>query len=302
MYQPTALKNGDKIGIISPAGKIEPEKVGIAVTKLEQLGLKVVLGKHVFDEHHQFAGNDLNRLRDFQQMLDDPEIKAIICARGGYGCVRILEHVDFDLFLRNPKWLAGYSDITVFHTYLNNILEVESLHATMPINFSDDISGKSVMTMIDALMGNVVDYKISSNELNRIGNAEGEMIGGNLSILYSLRGTNMDFEPQGKILFIEDVGEELYHLDRMMHNLKMGRKLSELKALVVGGFSLMKDGDPKFGKTANQIIQEAVSNYSYPVIFGFPAGHINDNWALPLGRYVKISMDEHEVNFKWDKR
>jgi muramoyltetrapeptide carboxypeptidase len=132
MYQPTALKNGDKIGIISPAGKIEPEKVGIAVTKLEQLGLKVVLGKHVFDEHHQFAGNDLNRLRDFQQMLDDPEIKAIICARGGYGCVRILEHVDFDLFLRNPKWLAGYSDITVFHTYLNNILEVESLHASCP--------------------------------------------------------------------------------------------------------------------------------------------------------------------------
>ncbi|GAB7089175.1 S66 peptidase family protein [Marinifilum fragile] len=301
MYQPTALEKGDKIGIISPAGKIEPEKVGIAVTMLERLGLKVVLGKHVFDEYHQFAGRDLNRLKDFQQMLDDPDIKAILCARGGYGCVRILEHVDFDLFLRKPKWIIGYSDITVFHSYLNNILDVESLHSVMPINFTDDETGKSVESLCCAIMGNQEDYRIQSHELNRLGIAEGELIGGNLSILYSLRGTNMDFETHGKILFIEDVGEELYHLDRMMHNLRMGGKLSELQALVVGGFSSMKEGDPKFGKSAYEIINEAVENYYYPVVYDFPAGHINDNWTLPLGRYVKIVVDEKEVSFYWDK-
>lgn len=301
MYQPTALEKGDKIGIISPAGKIEPEKVGIAVDMLERLGLKVVLGKHVFDEYHQFAGRDLNRLKDFQQMLDDPDIKAILCARGGYGSVRILEHVDFDLFLRKPKWIIGYSDITVFHSYLNNILEVESLHSVMPINFTDDHTGKSVETLFGAMMGRFVDYKIQAHELNRLGIAEGELIGGNLSILYSLRGTNMDFETHGKVLFIEDVGEELYHLDRMMYNLRMGGKLSELQALVLGGFSGMKEGDPKFGKAAYEIINEAVESYTYPVVYNFPAGHINDNWTLPLGRYVKISVDEKEVSFNWDK-
>lgn len=302
MYQPTALEKGDKIGIISPAGKIEPEKVGIAVDMLERLGLKVVLGKHVFDDYHQFAGRDLNRLKDFQQMLDDPEIKAILCARGGYGSVRILEHVDFDLFLRKPKWIIGYSDITVFHSYLNNILEVESLHSVMPINFTDDQTGKSVETLFGAMMGRFVDYKIQAHELNRLGIAEGELIGGNLSILYSLRGTNMDFETHGKVLFIEDVGEELYHLDRMMYNLRMGGKLSELQALVLGGFSGMKEGDPKFGKAAYEIINEAVESYTYPVVYNFPAGHINDNWTLPLGRYVKISVDEKGVSFNWDKR
>lgn len=302
MYQPTALEKGDKIGIISPAGKIEPEKVGIAVTMLERLGLKVVLGKHVFDEYHQFAGRDLNRLKDFQQMLDDPEIKAILCARGGYGCVRILEHVDFDLFLRKPKWIIGYSDITVFHSYLNSILDVESLHSVMPINFIDDETGKSVETLFSALMGEFEDYKIQPHELNRLGVAEGELIGGNLSILYSLRGTNMDFETHGKILFIEDVGEELYHLDRMMHNLRMGGKLSELQALVVGGFSGMKEGDPKFGTSTYEIINEAVESYTYPVVYDFPAGHINNNWTLPLGRYVKIAVDEKEVSFNWYKR
>lgn len=301
MYQPAALKRGDKIGIVSPAGKIEPEKVGIAVTKLEQLGLKVVLGKHVFDEYHQFAGRDLNRLKDFQQMLDDSEIKAILCARGGYGCVRILEHIDFDLFLRKPKWVIGYSDITVLHSYLNNILDVESLHSVMPINFSDDKNGKSVETLLNAIMGKVEDYNILPHDLNRLGVAEGELIGGNLSILYSLRGTLMDFETHGKILFIEDVGEELYHLDRMMHNLRMGGKLSELQALIVGGFSAMKEGDPKFGNSAYEIIKEAVSNYSYPVVFNFPAGHIDDNWTLPLGRYVKLKVDVEGVSFAWDK-
>jgi muramoyltetrapeptide carboxypeptidase len=302
MYQPAALQKGDKIGIISPAGKIDPEKVGIAVRKIEDAGYKVVLGNHVFDEQNQFAGSDMNRLCDFQLMLDDPEIKAIICARGGYGSVRILEHLDFDLFIRNPKWIIGYSDITVFHSYLNNILGVESLHATMPINFSADrVENKSVLTLFQSLKGKFEDYEISSHQLNRTGITEGELIGGNLSILYSLRGTEMDFETHGKILFIEDVGEELYHLDRMMQNLKIGGKLSELQGLIVGGMSDMKAGNPDFGKTAYEIILESIEKYTYPVVFDFPAGHIKENWTLPFGRFLKLDVNDNSVKFTWDK-
>ncbi len=302
MYQPAALQKGDKIGIISPAGKIDSEKVGIAVSKIEDAGYKVVLGNHVFDEENQFAGSDMNRLCDFQLMLDDPEIKAIFCARGGYGSVRILEHLDFDLFIRNPKWIIGYSDITVFHSYLNNILGVESLHATMPINFSADSAvNKSLLTLFQSLKGKFEDYEISSHQLNRNGITEGELIGGNLSILYSLRGTEMDFETHGKILFIEDVGEELYHLDRMMQNLKIGGKLSELQGLIVGGMSDMKAGNPDFGKTAYEIILESIEKYTYPVVFDFPAGHIKENWTLPFGRFLKLDVNDNRVKFTWDK-
>lgn len=302
MYQPATLLKGDKIGIISPAGKIDPEKVGVAVSKFEDSGYKVVLGNHVFDEENQFAGSDINRLCDFQLMLDDPEIKAILCARGGYGSIRILEHLDFDLFLRNPKWIIGYSDITVFHSYLNNLLGVESLHATMPINFpSDKDENYSISTLFQSLTGNLENYKIPSHKLNRIGITEGEIIGGNLSILYSLRGTAMDFETHGKILFIEDIGEELYHLDRMMQNLKMGGKLSELQGVVVGGMSDMKAGDPDFGKTAYEIILESIENYSYPVVFDFPAGHIKENWALPFGKFLRLDVSEKSAEFIWDK-
>ncbi|PKQ62818.1 hypothetical protein BZG02_11520 [Labilibaculum filiforme] len=302
MYQPAALLKGDKIGIISPAGKINPEKVGVAVSKLELAGYKVVLGNHVFDVDNQFAGCDMDRLRDFQLMLDDPEIKAILCARGGYGSVRILEHLDFDLFIRSPKWIVGYSDITVFHSYLNNILGVESLHATMPINFPSDVDvNNSISTLFQSLSGNFQNYEIVSHSLNRMGRTEGELVGGNLSILYSLRGTALDFETHGKILFIEDVGEELYHLDRMMRNFKMGGKLSELQGLIVGGMSGMKAGIPEFGKTAYEIILESIDNYSYPVVFDFPAGHIQENWALPFGRFLKMDVSEKGAKFIWDK-
>lgn len=300
MYQPAALKKGDKIGIVSPAGRIDPDKVGTAVRRFEEAGFRVVLGKHVFDEYHQFAGKDLDRLYDFQSMLDDREIKAIVCSRGGYGSVRILEHLDFDRFIRKPKWIIGYSDITVFHSYLNIILGVESLHATMPINFPDS-DDMAVLTLVGALSGKIKDYEIPCHSLNRVGNSEGELIGGNLSILYSLSGTGLDFDPQGKILFIEDVGEELYHLDRMMQNLKMSGKLSELQGLIVGGMSAMREGNPAFGKTAYEVIFEAVESYDFPVVFGFPAGHIKENWALPMGRNLKLEVKSKDVKFLWDQ-
>ncbi|WP_372752358.1 LD-carboxypeptidase [Labilibaculum sp.] len=303
MYQPAALQKGDKIGIISPAGKMDPEKVGNAVSRIEKEGYKVVLGNHVFDVKNQFAGTDLDRLHDFQRMLDDPEIKAILCARGGYGSVRILEHLDFDLFIRNPKWIVGYSDITIFHSYLNTILGVESLHATMPVNFPSDLKdNQSVVTLFNSLSGDFENYEIATHKLNRNGITEGELVGGNLSIIYSLRGTVMDFETHEKILFIEDVGEELYHLDRMMRNLKLGGKLSELQGLIVGGMSDMKGGNPDFGQSAYEIISECIENYSYPVVFDFPAGHITENWALPLGRSLKLDVNDRAVKLTWDKR
>jgi muramoyltetrapeptide carboxypeptidase len=302
MYQPAALQKGDKIGIISPAGKMNPQKVENAVRRIEKEGYKVVLGNHVFDVKNQFAGTDLDRLHDFQCMIDDPEIKAIICARGGYGSVRIVEHLDFDLFIRNPKWLVGYSDITIFHSYFNTILGVESLHATMPVNFPDDsMDNQSVITLFNSLLGDFEDYKIPSHKLNRNGITEGELTGGNLSIIYSLRGTAMDFETHGKILFIEDVGEELYHLDRMMQNLKLGGKLAELQGLIVGGMSDMKGGNPDFGQTAYEIIFECIKNYSYPVVFDFPAGHIPENWALPLGKSLQLEVSDVAVNLSWEK-
>jgi len=301
MYQPAALKKGDKIGIISPAGRIDPDRVGFAVRQLEDCGFKVVLGKHVFDVDNQFAGKDIDRLKDLQMMLDDFEIKAILCSRGGYGSVRILEHINFDWFIRNPKWIVGYSDITVFHTYLNNVLEVESLHAAMPVNFFKQENGKAFSTLKEALRGNFEDYEIDAHPLNRNGMAKGELIGGNLSILYSLRGTFMDFDSSGRILFIEDVGENLYHIDRMMQNLKMGGKLSELQALIVGGMSEMKAGDPEFGRTAYEIINETVQFYNYPVVFDFPAGHIRENWTLPMGKYLELQVGEEKVKFIWNK-
>ncbi|MFA8435942.1 MAG: LD-carboxypeptidase [Marinifilaceae bacterium] len=300
MYQPPALRKGDRIGIVAPAGRIAKEKVIPAVKRFEDWGLKVVMGNHVFSDYNQFAGKDKDRLQDLQDMLDDSNIRAIVCARGGYGCIRILEHLDFDLFMRNPKWIVGYSDITVFHSYLNHILGVESLHSTMPVNFPGD--GKetpALNSLQSSLFGQVPSYHIQPHPLNRKGVAETELVGGNLSILYSLRGTAMDVETHGKILFIEDLGEELYHLDRMLMNLKIAGKLAELSGLIVGGMTDMKEGDPSFGKSAYEIIREAVEGYSYPVVFNFPAGHIPDNRTLPMGRFLRLEVEEEGVRLKW---
>ncbi len=301
MHQVPALKKGDTVGIVSPAGRINFKSLDFAVSQLEKSGLKVLIGKHAFNQYHQFAGKDKERISDFQNMLNDPEIKAIICSRGGYGSIRIVNALDFTEFIRTPKWIVGYSDISIFHVYLNQLLKTESLHAEMPIHFQKDKSGESMETMINCLMGKLPNYKIPPHKLNRNGTAKGEIIGGNLSILYSLRGTPMDVETRNKMLFIEDVGEELYHLDRMMNNLKAGGKLHELKALIVGGFSRMKAGDPDFGETAFEIINHAVADFSYPVVYDFPAGHLERNLALPFGKPLKLQVNENEVKINWKK-
>ncbi len=292
MYEIVKLQKGDKVAIVSPAGKMEQDLITKAVTVLESYGFIPVLGKSVAAVYHRFAGTDMQRLADFQEALDNSEIKAIWCSRGGYGTVRIIENLNFDLFLRYPKWIIGFSDITILHAYVNNILQLKSLHAIMPINLGAD--KKSLITLKETLTDKMPDYKVGSHSLNRLGVCEGQLFGGNLSILYSLRGTHLDFYPEGKILLIEDVGENLHHLDRMMYNFKMGGKLSALRGLIVGGMSQMND-ENTFGKSAYEIIADAVKDYNYPVCFNFPVGHIPSNYALVMGEQLMLKVSESEV-------
>ncbi len=284
------LKKGDKIGIISTARKINSEELKYAIETLEKWGLKVVLGRNIYASNNQYAGDDNQRIEDLQHMLNHPEIKAILCARGGYGTVRIIDHLDFSIFKSNPKLIAGFSDVTVLHSHLHN-LNISSVHSTMPISFKSNTVA-SIESLKNALFGENIDVKCDGHPLNRQGKASGQIVGGNLSILYSLIGTPTDIDTENKILFIEDLDEYLYHIDRMMTSLKRSGKLSLLKGLVVGGMTKMNDNNIPFGKTAEQIILESVSEYNYPVCFNFPAGHIDNNLALKLGENIRLDVGE----------
>ncbi len=289
MTTPSYLKKGDKIGIVACARIISQEDLQPAVDILRSWGLEVVLSKNLFNTSHQYAGTDSERAEDLQNMMDDTSIKAVISARGGYGTIRIIDRLDFTLFKTHPKWIIGYSDITVLHSHLHH-LGIETIHATMPINFGKN--KESTDSLRKALFGESVNYETETHLLNRNGNAEGELIGGNLSLLYALSGSVSDLDTKEKILFIEDLDESLYHIDRMMMNLKRSGKLSDLAGLVVGSMTEMKDNTIPFGKTAEEIIADAVNEYSYPVCFNFPAGHIDRNMAIYFGRKVKLSIGE----------
>ncbi len=293
MQTPPSLKTGDKIAIISTARKISQEELKPAIEKFRKWGFDAVYGRNLFRENHQFAGSDQERTEDLQWALDDENIKAVICARGGYGTVRIIDNIDFSKFQLNPKWVIGYSDVTVLHSHIQKQLGIETIHATMPVNFPKDGSENETLTSLkNALNNNNIQYTINSHPLNRIGNAEGVLVGGNLSILYSLIGTASDIDTDGKILLIEDLDEYLYHIDRMMMNLKRNGKLANLAGLIVGGMSEMKDNTVPYGKTAEEIISATVSEYSYPVCYHFPAGHQDDNRALILGRKLMLNIGE----------
>jgi len=292
MIRPPYLQKGDKIAIVAPAGRVEPDYVDNAVKRFESWGYEVVVGDNVFNSFNTFSARDDQRLRDMQLALDSHEIRAIVCARGGYGSIRIIDKLDYSTFQGNPKWLIGFSDITVLHAKLN-VLGVESLHAPMPINFPADASvPEDIMWTQRILEGEIPQYNFAGHELNREGEVAGEIIGGNLSVIYSLRGVNIQWDKQGKILFIEDVGEELYHLDRMMQNLKMAGSFDKLEGLIVGEMTNMKDGDPSFGKNAYEIIAEAVEEYKFPVAYGFFAGHGSVNKPLIFGANVSLSVSK----------
>jgi muramoyltetrapeptide carboxypeptidase len=299
MKTPPPIKPGDKIRIVSPAGKVAEKNVLPAVEWLTQQGFKVELGKYVFASHFQFAGTDNERLEDLQTALDDPETAAIICSRGGYGTVRILDKLDFSKFGKHPKWMVGFSDITILHAAINR-LGVATIHGAMPRFFFDDnnLPNENLETVMQLLTAEKAEYKVKPQPENRTGSCSAELVGGNLSIVTSLLGTKYEIDTRGKILFLEDIDEFLYHTDRMMHQLKLSGKLDKLAGLIVGDFTDVKDNESPFGKTVHEIITEAVAEYNYPVCFGFPAGHDKRNLALAFGKTCKMNIAEKEVTIE----
>ena len=296
MIRPRFLQTGDTIGITCPARKVDIEEIAKAIEILESWGLNVVLGKTIGKANHQFGGTDRERLDDLQRMLNNPEIRAIIAARGGYGTVRIIDQLNFNTFMEQPKWLIGFSDFTYLHTVLNSNIGIETTHGIMPITFEKS-TPEALKSLKDVLFGESLEYHFSSYKLNQLGTMEGEIVGGNLSILYSLLGTKTIVNTSNSILFIEDLDEYLYHIDRMMMALKRANKLSNLRGLIVGGMIEMKDNTIPCGTTAEQIILEHVSEYNYPVCFGFPAGHIEDNRSIVLGKKAKLIVQKDKCIF-----
>jgi muramoyltetrapeptide carboxypeptidase len=292
MKTPPYLKQGDTIAVVCTARKIDIKELQTALDLFDSWGLKVLLGKSILLEENQFAGNDAARAEDFQAMLNNKIVKAIIVARGGYGTVRIIDQLDFKKFRKKPKWIVGYSDITVLHSHINKHFEIETLHAPMPLGFNKNTK-TSLQHLHDALFGEKLQYQFQTIKPNKPGEAKGKLVGGNLSVLYSLSGSISDIDTDGKILFIEDLDEYLYHVDRMIMQLKRSGKLKKLKALLVGGFTEMKDNTVPFGKTAYEIIAEHVSSYNYPVAFNVYAGHIDDNNPLIFGRKIKVNITEY---------
>jgi len=273
--------------------KISLPEIQSAIDALKDWELEVVTGKTIGAEHFQFAGDHELRTSDLQEMLDDDSIKGILFARGGYGTVRIIDELDWRKFLKKPKWLCGFSDITVIHSHLLSVYELPSVHSLMALNFSG-ASEEAKESLRKIFFGEKLSYEIETHALNRNGAASGILCGGNLSVLCSLNGAPSDVDTAGKILFIEDIDEHLYHVDRMMMNLKRSGKLEDLAALIVGHFTDMKNKDENnpFGKTAYEIIAEHMSEFEYPVCFGFPAGHEPDNCALIMGVEWKLEIGE----------
>ncbi len=293
MIIPSKLNIGDRIGIISTARKITKEELDPCINILKQWGLDIVFGKNLFESENQFAGNVHQRIEDLQSMIEDHTIKAILCARGGYGTIQIIDHVDFTPLIKHPKWIIGYSDVTVLHSHLNN-LGVASIHATMPINFNNNT--RQALENLKHVLFNS-DNKISteSNISNRYGFAEAEIIGGNLSILYSLMGSNSQINTKNRILFIEDLDEYFYHIDRMIISLKRSGLFLNLKGLIVGSFTKILDNEIPFGKNIEDIILENTKEYNYPICFDFPSGHIDNNMSIFFGVNSILDISENQV-------
>lgn len=293
MITPPYLQKGDRIGIVAPARAVSPQEIEPGLKVFENWGLEVVRGKNLYKRYHQFSGTDEERTADMQAMLDNDSIRAVICARGGYGSVRIIDRLNFRRFAAKPKWIAGYSDITALHSHIGQNYGIETLHAPMPFGYKS--GGKYAMSfesLRKALFGEDIVYEAEPGKHSRKGIAQAPLTGGNLSMIYSISGSVSETETAGKILFLEDVDEYLYHVDRMMQQLKRNGKLANLAGLVVGGMSKMRDNDIGFGKTAREIIAETVKEYDYPVLFDFPAGHEALNQTLIMGRTASLEVGE----------
>ena len=291
MITPPYLQKGDTVAILATARKHIVKSMQPTIDLLESWGLHVVIGKSIGLEENQLAGNDEQRAADLQEQLDNPNIKAIWCARGGYGTVRVVDLIDFTQFKKSPKWLVGFSDVTVLHNHLNT-MGYKSIHGIMPISLAK-ASKEAIESLRLSLFGQPLQYAIDPHPMNRLGKATGEVVGGNLSILYSVLGSPSAIDCTDKILYIEDLDEYLYHIDRMMMNLKRNGCLESLKGIIVGSMTDMKDNDIPWGKNALEIVQDVTKQYNIPVIFNFPAGHIHDNRALILGNNVTIEVTKN---------
>lgn len=298
MTAPPYLKKGDTVAITCPAKKL-PVPIDDAVRLLESWGLHVILGDTVYASWNQFAGTDEMRAADFQRFLDDKSVKAIFAARGGYGTIRIIDDIDFSGFENDPKWIIGFSDITILHSHIHAVFNVQSIHGQMPLTIPDGTK-ISLETLKKALFNEEIEYNYECFSENRNGTATGILTGGNLSLLVMMAGSVSEQDYKDKILFLEDVGEYLYSIDRMILNFKRAGILAGLKGLIIGGFTDLKDNDIPFGETAEQIIMSHVADYDYPVCFSFPAGHIEDNRALIFGREATLTVYNQNVSLKYE--
>jgi muramoyltetrapeptide carboxypeptidase len=297
---PPYLQKGDTIGVVCPAGYMASEKVQTCITTLKEWGYKIKLGKTVGgNSTTYFSGTDEERVNDFQQMLDDDDVKAVLCGRGGYGTGRIIEQIRFKKFKNNPKWIVGYSDITVLHSHIYSNYYIATLHSPMAGAFNDNgFSNEYVLSMKNALEGKPTSYSLPCSEYNRKGDEEGELVGGNLALLAHLVGTDSDLKTKGRILFIEDVGEQLYNIDRMMHQLKRSGKLEKLNGLIFGIFSDTEDTERPFGTPLQEMLWNIIKEYDYPVCFDFPVSHTDKNYALKVGVRHRLKIGNTKVTLQ----
>lgn len=295
---PPYLQPNDQIRIVSPSGIIQPEFIEGAKKTLQQWGFQVTEGDFTRSQYGRFAGTKEHRTADLQKAFDDPNVKAILCSRGGYGLAQIVDKLDFTEFRKNPKWLIGFSDITILHNVLTN-LGVASIHGIMAKHLTElPENSQPVLQLKNMLTGKLPEYIIENNSFNRAGKITGKLIGGNLSVLMGLRGSKFDLPYEGNILFIEDIAEKPYHIDRMMQNLRFSGVLSQISGLIVGQFSDC-DEDPLMNQSIAEIISDAVQGYEYPVCFNFPSGHVDDNWPLILGKNVELNVNNTTVLLKF---
>ncbi|WP_242203450.1 S66 peptidase family protein [Aestuariivivens insulae] len=297
LIQPPYLKAGDTVAIVAPSGILNnrTQEIDQAKALLKSWGLHATVGKHVFNQANHFAGTDDERCEDLQKALDDPKIKAIWCARGGYGTVRVLDKLNWTKFKANPKWVIGYSDITALHNQIHNE-GIESIHAMMCTSIPDDLSTieETIATFKEALFGNALHYTLKGSKYNRTGQASGQLVGGNLTMLHTMLGSKTSIDTSGKILFIEEIGEYKYHIDRMLQSLKRAGYFDNCKGLIVGDMTKLRKNTTLWGTSIEQLILDALADYDFPIAFNMPAGHEKDNRALILGKPIKLTVNKEQ--------
>jgi muramoyltetrapeptide carboxypeptidase len=296
---PPYLKKGDTIGLVCPSGTLPAKKAATCISTLEAWGYKVKIGKTLGTQHHYFSATDEARTADLQEMLDDKNVQAVLCGRGGYGMSRIIDLLDFKTFKKHPKWVIGFSDITLLHNHCTQALKIASLHAPMAGAFNNGQSNNEwVLSLKHTLQGKKANYKAATHALNKLGTASGKLVGGNLTLVAHAVGTESGLQTKNAILFLEDIGEYKYNIDRMMLQLKRSGMLKNLAGLVVGGFTQTKDSDPAFGATVYEIIEAAVAEYNYPVCCDFPISHDKENYAIKHGMEYALEVTAKKVSLK----